>query len=136
MIRSAWKLPYIDKFLYNYIEEEKKNPRNLRKSSAVAILSRNSIVKECFIDHKFGIHNGKDFFRVLITENQVGLKFGSLMLTKTIGSYMHLNNKIQKKKKERQRALKQKKLNRYKGKKKTKLKKSKRLKAKKKEWVI
>jgi len=139
MTRACWKLPFVDKFMFKYLLEEQESSRNIKKSSVRQIFSRKSTVIDLFIDQRFGIHNGRHFFRVVLNKEHVGLKFGALVITKKIGEDIHTYNRVQKKKKERQKALKQKKLHRVKGKsKKLQMKKKQRLKqlklkAKKKE---
>lgn len=127
-------MQFVNKFMFKYLEEEREHPKNLAISPSIKIQARNSTVNSLLLGHKFGIHTGRGFSRVTISESHLGLKLGALVLTKNIGMSMHLYNKVQKKKKEKQRALKQKKLNRNKGKKvtaRTKLKQSQRLKKKK-----
>jgi len=134
MARPSWKIQFLTKYMFKYLEEEKIHPKNLLVSPMIKIHSRNSCVDSALLGHKFGIHTGRGFSRVTILESHIGLKIGALVTTKNIGMSMHLYNKVQKKKKEKQRALKQKKLNRNKTKKVTaraKLKQSQRVKKKK-----
>jgi len=120
MVRSKWKLMFVDKPVFKFYETEQLDSIFRRKG--VVIENRSSTITDLAIDKKFSIPSGRNYTRVIVTESQVGMKFGSLCLTKRIGKSIHLCNKVQKKKSERKRALKQKKLNRNKVGKKAKLK--------------
>jgi len=85
MIRSGWKLPFVDKFMFKYLLEEQASPRNVRRSPVIQTFSRKSTVSDLLIDHRFGIHNGRHFFRVVLTKDHVGLKIGALVVTKKNG---------------------------------------------------
>jgi ribosomal protein S19 len=120
MIRSKWKLIFVDKPVFKFYEKEQQNSFFSRKG--VVVENRSSTITDLAIDKKFSVPSGQNYAKIIVSESQVGMKFGSLCLTKRIGKSMHLYNKVQKKQSERKRALKQKKLNRNKVGKKAKLK--------------
>jgi small subunit ribosomal protein S19 len=49
--------------------------------------SRRSTVFPEFIGHTFLIHNGKDFLKVVITEDMVGHKLGEFAPTRKFGGH-------------------------------------------------
>lgn len=129
MVRSKWKLFFVDKGVFDFYEKEQtirfnpnSNPFLKRGRHYFYVENRSSLVTDLAIDKKAYISNGLKYEPILITESQVGMKFGSLMVTKSIGKKMHLYNKVQKKQSEKKRTLKQKKANRHKLGKKAKLK--------------
>jgi len=99
MNRSNWKLPFVDKNLFFFYEKEKYNKKNIINRSPVFIDFRSSVITELALDRKFLIPNGKEHTRVIIEGSQLGMKFGSLSITKDIGKNIHLYNKVQKKQK-------------------------------------
>lgn len=120
MVRSKWKLMFVDMRVLDFYEKEQQNPYFSRKG--VVVKNRNSLITDLAIDKYFSVHSGRNLERILVNESQVGMKFGSLCITKRIGKKMHTYNKVHKKQSERKRALKQRKLNRNKISKKAKLK--------------
>jgi len=44
---------------------------------------RNSTISPEFVGHTFGVHNGRQFVPVLVTENMVGRKLGEFSPTRT-----------------------------------------------------
>jgi small subunit ribosomal protein S19 len=61
------------------------NAANDRK--VVKTWSRRSTVLPEFIGHTFGVHNGKKFIPVYVTENMVGHKLGEFSPTRTFKSH-------------------------------------------------
>jgi len=72
MARSIRKGPYIDEKLLARIEE--LNSRGERK--VIKTWARGSTISPEFVGHTLGVHNGKQFLPVFITENMVGHKLG------------------------------------------------------------
>jgi len=128
MGRARWKLPYMDRFLFRYLQEQDLYFQNTKRSGAALTHARQMTVSEPLVHHRFGVHTGRGYLRVALTSAHVGYKLGSLVLTKRIGVRMHTENKLEKKKRDKARALKQKKLTRNKGR--VKLKKSQKTKKK------
>jgi len=79
MGRSIHKGPFADEHLVKKVEA--MNAANDRK--VVKTWSRRSTVLPEFIGHTFGVHNGKKFIPVYVTENMVGHKLGEFSLTRT-----------------------------------------------------
>ena len=79
MSRSLKKGPFIDESLAKKIEE--MNRQGDRK--IIKTWSRRSTVTPDFVGHTLGVHNGKKFIPVFITENMVGHKLGEFSPTRT-----------------------------------------------------
>ena len=83
MSRSLKKGPFIDSSLANKIEE--MNRQGDRK--IVKTWSRRSTITPDFVGHTVGVHNGKKFIPVFVTENMVGHKLGEFSPTRTFRSH-------------------------------------------------
>lgn len=83
MARSLKKGPFVDKSLMKKIE--KLNAEN--KKEVVKTWSRRSTIFPSFVGHTIGVHNGKDFIPVYITEDMVGHKLGEFALTRKAGGH-------------------------------------------------
>ena len=77
MARSLKKGPYIDERLIKKIKDKKPGDRN-----AIKTWSRASIISPEMIGFTFGVHNGKDFIPVYITEEMVGHRLGEFSFTR------------------------------------------------------
>ena len=53
-----------------------------KKKQVIKTWSRASTILPDFVGHTFGVHNGKNFIPVFITENMVGHKLGEFSLTR------------------------------------------------------
>jgi small subunit ribosomal protein S19 len=88
MSRSSKKGPYIDPNLLKKISGLKPDPKNVIKT-----WSRDSEVSPEMVGFTFGIHNGKDFVQVTISEDMVGHRLGEFSLTR---KFVRHGGKIQK----------------------------------------
>ncbi|MEP6962822.1 MAG: 30S ribosomal protein S19 [Acidobacteriota bacterium] len=79
MGRSLYKGPFVDDHLMKKVEA--MNVKNEKK--VVKTWSRRSTITPDFIGHTFGVHNGKKFIPVYVTENMVGHKLGEFSPTRT-----------------------------------------------------
>lgn len=79
MGRSLYKGPFVDGHLMKKVEG--MNAKNEKK--VVKTWSRRSTITPDFIGHTFGVHNGKKFIPVYVTENMVGHKLGEFSPTRT-----------------------------------------------------
>lgn len=83
MARSSKKGPFIDpKLLKKILKQKQMGDRNVIKTWA-----RASQVSPEFVGHTLGIHNGKNFITVFITEAMVGHRLGEFALTRTFRSH-------------------------------------------------
>jgi len=71
MSRSLKKGPYVDERLLSKV-------LNLRKDEKVIIKTwaRHSTISPEMVGHTFGVHNGKEFVPVFVSEDMVGHKLG------------------------------------------------------------
>ena len=83
MSRSLKKGPFIDGSLAKKIEE--MNHQGDRK--IIKTWSRRSTISPDFVGHTVGVHNGKKFIPVFVTENMVGHKLGEFSYTRMFRSY-------------------------------------------------
>jgi small subunit ribosomal protein S19 len=77
--RSVWKGPFVDGYLLRKAEKARNSGRN----EIIRTWSRRSTVMPQFVGLTFGVHNGRKFLPVLVTENMVGHKFGEFAPTRT-----------------------------------------------------
>jgi small subunit ribosomal protein S19 len=68
MSRSLKKGPYIDESLLKKVMKQKESGDR----SVIKTWARDSQVAPEFVNHKIGIHNGRKFVEVLISEAMVG----------------------------------------------------------------
>ena len=92
MTRSVWKGPFIDGYLLKKAEKARVSGRN----EVIKTWSRRSTIIPSFVGLTFGLHNGKKFIPVLVTEDMVGHKFGEFAPTRTY--FGHAADKKAKKK--------------------------------------
>ena len=79
MARSVWKGPFVDGYLLKKAEALRASGRN----EVIKIWSRRSTILPQFVGLTFGVHNGRKFVPVLVTEDMVGHKFGEFSPTRT-----------------------------------------------------
>ena len=87
MARSTWKGPFVDGYLLRKAETVRASGRN----EIIKTWSRRSTILPQFVGLTFGVHNGKKFLPVLVTENMIGHKFGEFSPTRTF--YGHAADK-------------------------------------------
>src|SRR6201993_711209 len=79
MARSTKKGPFVDTHLSTKIEG--MNARNEKK--VLRTWSRRSTITPEMVGHTIGVHNGRKFIPVFVTENMVGHKLGEFSPTRT-----------------------------------------------------
>lgn len=77
MSRSSKKGPYVDPKLLKKILKLKAEDKVIIKT-----WSRDSEISPEMIGFTFGVHNGKDFIPVKITEEMIGHRLGEFSLTR------------------------------------------------------
>lgn len=77
MSRSLKKGPYIDPRVLKKLEGRRVGDRTVIKT-----WSRASVIAPEMVGFTFGVHNGKDFISVLITEEMVGHRLGEFSPTR------------------------------------------------------
>ena len=83
MARSLKKGPFVDKSLMKKVETLNESG----KKEVIKTWSRRSTIFPEFIGHTFGVHNGKEFIPVYVTEDMVGHKLGEFALTRKCGGH-------------------------------------------------
>lgn len=79
MARSVWKGPFVDGYLLKKAEVVRNSGRN----EVIRTWSRRSTILPQFVGLTFGVHNGRKFLPVFITENMIGHKLGEFSPTRT-----------------------------------------------------
>ncbi len=87
MARSVWKGPFVDGYLLSKAEAARGSGRN----DVIKTWSRRSTILPQFVGLTFGVHNGRKFVPVLVTENMIGHKFGEFSPTRSF--YSHTGDK-------------------------------------------
>lgn len=76
MARSLKKGPYIDEKLLQKVLNLRKDDKKIIKTWA-----RHSTISPEMVGYTFGVHNGKEFVPVYISEDMVGHKLGEFAVT-------------------------------------------------------
>jgi small subunit ribosomal protein S19 len=76
MARSLKKGPYVDEKLLEKVLSLRKDEKKIIKTWA-----RHSTISPEMVGHTFGVHNGKDFVAVYVSEDMVGHKLGEFSPT-------------------------------------------------------
>ena len=79
MARALKKGPYIHYKLQKKIDAMNESGKN----SVIKTWSRASMISPDFVGKTIGVHNGRQFIPVFITENMVGHKLGEFSPTRT-----------------------------------------------------
>ena len=79
MARSLKKGPYIHFKLQKKVDAMNESGKN----SVIKTWSRASMISPDFVGKTIGVHNGRQFIPVFITENMVGHKLGEFSPTRT-----------------------------------------------------
>jgi small subunit ribosomal protein S19 len=79
MSRSLKKGPFTDDYLA--VKVKSLNEKNEKK--VLRTWSRRSTILPEFVGHTIGVHNGKKFIPVYVTENMVGHKLGEFSPTRS-----------------------------------------------------
>jgi small subunit ribosomal protein S19 len=79
MSRSLKKGPYVDERLYRKVEKAQKT--NSREP--IKTFSRDCTIVPDFVGVTFLVYNGRQFLKVLVTEDMVGHKLGEFSPTRT-----------------------------------------------------
>lgn len=79
MARAVWKGPFVDGYLLKKAETVRESGRR----EVIKTWSRRSTILPQFVGLTFGVHNGRKFIPVFVTENMIGHKLGEFALTRT-----------------------------------------------------
>lgn len=90
MSRSLKKGPFIDQKLLKKILAQKKNNQN----DMIKTWSRACQIPPDFVGHKLGVHNGRKFIEVFITESMVGHRLGEFSPTRTFRGHGQVTKRV------------------------------------------
>ena len=79
MARSVWKGPFVEKSLLKKVEEARAGGKN----TVIKTWSRRSTILPNFVGLTFGVHNGRKFISVLVSDQMIGHKLGEFAPTRT-----------------------------------------------------
>lgn len=79
MARSVWKGPFVEKSLLKKVEEARAGSKN----TVIKTWSRRSTILPNFVGLTFGVHNGRKFIPVLVSDQMIGHKLGEFAPTRT-----------------------------------------------------
>ena len=79
MARSVWKGPFVEQNLLKKVD----TARAAGKNTVIKTWSRRSTILPNMIGLTFGVHNGKKFIPVLVTDQMIGHKLGEFAPTRT-----------------------------------------------------
>lgn len=79
MARSVWKGPFVDRSLLKKVEEARASGKNM----VIKTWSRRSTILPNMIGLTFGVHNGRKFIPVLVSDQMIGHKLGEFAPTRT-----------------------------------------------------
>lgn len=84
MARSLYKGPFVDYHLLEKLQDddEAESGKGGKGSRIINTYSRRSDIIPMMIGKKIGVHNGKEFVPLLITEEMIGHKLGEFALTR------------------------------------------------------
>lgn len=77
MTRSLKKGPYVDERLIKKIQNKPAGDK-----STIKTWSRASVISPEMVGFTFGVHNGKEFIQVFVTEEMVGYRLGEFSPTR------------------------------------------------------
>jgi small subunit ribosomal protein S19 len=89
MSRSIKKGPFVDEHLQKKVERLNQSGRK----SLIKTWSRRSMIMPDFVGHTFGVHNGRAFVNVFVTENMVGHRLGEFAPTRTFRTHGAISGK-------------------------------------------
>lgn len=90
MSRSLRKGPNIDQNLVKRITTQKESG----SSDVIKTWARASQIAPEFVGHKIGIHNGRKFIEILITESMVGHRLGEFSPTRTFKGHGKVTKRV------------------------------------------
>lgn len=79
MTRSVWKGPFVERSLLKKVEAVRQSGRN----EVIKTWSRRSTILPNMVGITFGVHNGKKFIPVVISDQMIGHKLGEFAPTRT-----------------------------------------------------
>jgi len=79
MARSVWKGPFVERNLLKKVDAARASGKN----TVIKTWSRRSTILPNMIGLTFGVHNGRKFIPVVISDQMIGHKLGEFAPTRT-----------------------------------------------------
>jgi len=79
MARSVWKGPFVEKSILKKVEAARASGKNM----IIKTWSRRSTILPNMVGLTFGVHNGKKFIPVVVSDQMIGHKLGEFAPTRT-----------------------------------------------------
>ena len=89
MSRSVWKGPFIAPKLEQKIINAAANPT---PGLVIKTMSRSSTIIPLALGLRFGVHNGKTFVPVIVSDDMIGHKLGEFSPTRKFGGHAGTKN--------------------------------------------
>ena len=83
MPRSVWKGPFVERSVLKKVEAARAGTLK----GVIKTWSRRSTILPNMIGLTFGVHNGKKFIPVLVSDQMIGHKLGEFAPTRTFGGH-------------------------------------------------
>lgn len=90
MSRSSKKGPYINEKLLSKVLKQKQEG----KKDSIKTWARDSQIPPEFVGHTFGVHNGRIFTEVFVTETMVGHRLGEFSPTRTFRGHGRMVKRV------------------------------------------
>jgi len=90
MARSTKKGPFIDRRLIAKVNQQKAGGTH----GPIKTWSRNSQISPDFVGSTFGVHNGRIFTEVFVTEAMVGHRLGEFSPTRTFRGHGQVTKRV------------------------------------------
>lgn len=91
MARSVWKGPFIERSLLKKVETVRSSGRK----EIIKTWSRRSTILPQFVGMTFGVHNGRKFIPVLVTDQMIGHKLGEFAPTRLFVAHTAADKKAE-----------------------------------------
>lgn len=79
MARSVWKGPFVDRHILKKVEDARASGKNM----VIKTWSRRSTILPNMVGLTFGVHNGKKFIPVVVSDQMIGHKLGEFAPTRS-----------------------------------------------------
>ncbi len=90
MSRSSKKGPYVDQKLLIKVNKQKAGGDR----SAIKTWARACQIPPDFVGHRFGVHNGRVFIDVFVSETMVGHRLGEFSPTRTFRGHGQVTKRV------------------------------------------
>jgi small subunit ribosomal protein S19 len=94
MSRSTWKGPFVHPSVLKKVDAARASGKNV----IIQTYSRASVILPHFMGLTFGVHNGKKFIPVIVTDNMIGHRLGEFAPTRTFPGHTAADKKAEPKK--------------------------------------